>query len=286
MSSSNSDNTNQNSLSLGSLVHILIFVFIFVGFYNLASGKVAGASRTTLIVVIFCFILYLFYSSKLFSTTTDLVSSITDADVHSTILSSSLKTYQNNYSITGWFYIDDWNYKYGEPKVLLFRPDTPGAKATFNPMIFFSPVENNLTVAVNCYSSDVAKPDESQRFLCNVKNINLQKWVHLGVVLNNRTLDVYLNGKLTKTCMLPGVPKINNGSNIELTPGNNPVNLDDNPGFMGYVSKIVFFPYDLTPQQVYDEYRRGFGGNLIFGNYDMKITFYKNGQETNQWNIF
>ena len=86
--------------------------------------------------------------------------------------------------------------------------------------------------------------------------------------------------------MLPGVPKINNESNIELTPGNNPTNLDDNAGFMGYISKIVFFPYDLTPQQVYDEYRKGFGGSLIFGNYDMKIIFYKDGQETNEFNLF
>lgn len=285
MSSSDSSSSS-SGLTLSSLFHILIFVFILVGFYYIGTGKVEGSSRTILLVVIFCSIFYLVYNSKFFSTSTDLVSSISDADKHSTILASSLKTYQNNYSITGWFYIDDWNYKYGEPKVMLFRPDSAGGKKSFNPMIFFSPVENNLTVAVNCYSSDPSQPDANQRFQCNVKNINLQKWVHLGVVLNNRTLDVYINGKLTKTCMLPGVPKINNDSNIELTPGNNPKNLDDNAGFMGYMSKIVFFPYDLTPQQVYDEYRKGFGGNMVFGNYDMKIIFYKNGQETSEFNLF
>tara|TARA_B100000963_G_C22623659_1_gene671229 strand:+ start:398 stop:1252 length:855 start_codon:yes stop_codon:yes gene_type:complete len=283
---SSSDSSNSSTFTLKSLLNLLIFVFIIVGFYYIGSGKVEGTSRIILLVVIFCSIFYLLYYSKLFDTSTDLASSITDANTHSTILASNLKTYQNNYSITGWFYIDDWNYKYGEPKVMLFRPDTAGGKATFNPMVFFSPVENNLTVAVNCYSSDPSKPDANQRFLCNIKNINLQKWVHLGVVLNNRTLDVYINGKLTKTCMLPGVPKINNESNIELTPGNNPKNLDENAGFMGYISKIVFFPYDLTPQQVYDEYRKGFGGNLLFGNYDMKITFYKDGQETNEYNVF
>ena len=278
--------SDSSTFTLKSLLNLLIFVFIIVGFFYIGTGKVQGTSRTILLVVIFCSIFYLLYYSKLFDTSTDLITSITDADKHSTIVASNLKTYQNNYSITGWFYIDDWNYKYGEPKVMLFRPDTAGGKGSFNPMVFFSPVENNITVAVNCYSSDPSQPDANQRFLCDIKNINLQKWVHLGVVLNNRTLDVYINGKLTKTCMLPGVPKINNESNIELTPGNNPSNLDENPGFKGYLSKIVFFPYDLTPQQVYDEYRKGFGGNLLFGNYDMKITFYKDGQETNEYNVF
>ena len=42
----------------------------------------------------------------------------------------------------------------------------------------------------------------------------------------------------------------------------------------------LYSSHDLTPQQVYDEYRKGLIGNLIFGNYDMKITFYKDGQET------
>ena len=107
--------------------------------------------------------------------------------------------------------------------------------------------------------------------------------------MNNRTLDVYINGKLTKTCILPGVPRVNNDANIQITPGNNPNNLDDNAGFKGYVSKMKFFSYDMTPQQAYDEYRKGFGGSLfgaLLNNYNIKLSFYKNGQETNEWNLF
>ena len=85
--------------------------------------------------------------------------------------------------------------------------------------------------------------------------------------------------------MLPGVPKVNNDSNIDVTPGNNIDNLNDNPGFKGYTSNILFFPKDLTPQQVYDEYRKGFGGNL-FGSYDLKLVFYKDGQNTNTISLF
>ena len=266
-----------------SLTNFLLFIFIFVSFYYLATGKVDGNNRILLLIVLFCVIFYMFYYSKLFDTSTELVSGITDADVHTVINSDDLSTYQNNYSITGWFYIDDWNYKYGEAKVFLQRPDEEDGESTFNPMIFFNNTENNVTVAVDCYSSQTDY--EAERFLCTVNNINLQKWVHLGVVINNRTLDVYINGKLTKTCMLPGVPKVSNDSNIDVTPGNDIDNLNDNPGFKGYISNILFFPKDLTPQQVYDEYRKGFGGNL-FGSYDLKLVFYKDGQNTNTISLF
>ena len=266
-----------------SLTNFLLFIFIFVSFYYLATGKVDGNNRVILLVVLFCLIFYMFYYSKLFDTSTELVSGITDADVHTIINSDNLSTYQNNYSITGWFYIDDWNYKYGEAKVFLQRPDQEDGENSFNPMIFFNNTENNVTVAVDCYSSQ--SDYEAERFFCTINNINLQKWVHLGVVINNRTLDVYINGKLTKTCMLPGVPKVNNDSNIDVTPGNDIDNLNDNPGFKGYTSNILFFPKDLTPQQVYDEYRKGFGGN-IFGSYDLKLVFYKDGQNTNTISLF
>ena len=140
---------------------------------------------------------------------------------------------------------------------------------------------------LSCYGSNPETPEEN--FICKVKNVNLQKWVSLILVMNNRTLDVYINGKLTKTCMLPGVPRVNNDADVQITPGNNPNNLDDNAGFKGYVSKMKFFSYDMTPQQAYDEYRKGFGGSLfgaLLNNYNIKLSFYKNGQETNEWNLF
>ena len=271
-------------MSVKSLLNFLLFIFIIVGFYYLATGKVQGTQRTILIFVLIVLIFYIIYYSKIFDSSTDLVSNVTDADVHSTISKDDIDAYQNNYTYSIWFYIDDWNYKYGEPKVLLSRRDNMNG---FNPLVYFDPTENNVSTMISCYGSDPQQPDE--KFICKVKNINLQKWVNLILVMNNRTLDVYLNGKLTKTCMLPGVPRINNNVDVQITPGNNPANLDTNPGFKGYVSKMKFFSYDLSPQQAYDEYRKGFGGSLfgaLLDNYDIKLTFYKNGEETNEYDLF
>ena len=162
-SSCKNDDSYFNNFPLST---VLIFLFIFISLYYLATGKVTGTNRNILIVIVFCTIIYMFYNVNVFNTSTDLVSTITDANVHSTITSDNLNTYQNNYSITGWFYIDDWNYKYGEPKVLLYRPDEKGGIASYNPLIYFNSVENNISVAVNCYSSDAATPETSKQFIC------------------------------------------------------------------------------------------------------------------------
>lgn len=271
-------------MSTKSIFNFLLFIFIVVGFYYIATGSVQGSQRSILIFVLLVLIFYIIYYSKLFDSSTDLVSNVTDADVHSTISKDNMDSYQNNYSYSIWFYIDDWNYKYGEPKVLLSRKDNLNG---FNPLVYFDPTENNVSVLLSCYGSNPETPEEN--FICKVKNINLQKWVNLILVMNNRTLDVYINGKLTKTCILPGVPRVNNDADVQITPGNNPNNLDDNAGFNGYVSKMKFFSYDMTPQQAYDEYRKGFGGSLfgaLLNNYNIKLSFYKNGQETNEWDLF
>jgi len=41
---------------------------------------------------------------------------------------------------------------------------------------------------------------------CVVDNISIQKWVNIIVSLYNLTLDIYIDGKLVRTCILPGVP--------------------------------------------------------------------------------
>lgn len=44
--------------------------------------------------------------------------------------------------------------------------------------------------------------------MCMINNFPLQRWVNLIVSLNNRTMDVYLNGKLVRTCILPAPANI------------------------------------------------------------------------------
>ena len=138
-----------------------------------------------------------------------------------------------------WFYIADWNYKFGAWKALLVK----GSGNSRAPGLWFYPKTNSLHARINTY----ADPNEG----CDIKNIPLQKWVHLVYVLNNRTVDIYINGKLERSCVLRGVPKMNNG---DLTIGQ-----DDGagPGFYGQIAKLQYFSSALKPDDVLSIYSQG-----------------------------
>ena len=71
-----------------------------------------------------------------------------------------------------------------------------------NPKMSMNPLNN---------SNMLSKPNsEEVQYVCDVPNIAIQRWVQVGVVLQNRTLDVYINGKLARSGILQGIPKMNN----------------------------------------------------------------------------
>ena len=42
-----------------------------------------------------------------------------------------------------------------------------------------------------------------KKYLFDIKNFNYQKWEHIILVVNNRNVDVYLNGNMIKSTHLP-----------------------------------------------------------------------------------
>ena len=171
-------------------------------------------------------------------------------------------------------YLDDWNYKYGEQKVILNRMDE---ESNSNPKIYLANTTNDLNVDVQCYGQNTT--DSPTLHTCSVKNIKMQKWVHIVTVVNNRTLDIYVDGKLVRTCLLPGVPKIDNEADVNITPDG---------GFSGWTSNINFYNYVLNPQDVWDIYSRGYGGSLLsnlLGKYRTKLSFYEDNIETASLNF-
>lgn len=152
------------------------------------------------------------------------------------------------YGIQWWMYVKDWNYGYGKEKAVLVRPD-PTNKAVMNPRISLHPTDNALKISVSVYpSSDggtgKAEPAPAGHagatddvFVCEVPNIPLQAWFSVGVTLFGRNLDVYIDGKLVKSCFIPAVPKPAAGD-IQITPDG---------GFSGNVCNLYHYPRMLTP---------------------------------------
>jgi hypothetical protein len=174
----------------------------------------------------------------------------------------------NNYTYSVWFYVDDWSYRYGEPKIILGRLD--GSREP-SPSIVLGAIENNIKVSVACYPNN--NSDSSQIHTCGISNVPIQRWVNLIISLYGRTLDVYLDGKLVRTCVLPGIAKVNDTASIYITPEG---------GFSGYTSNIQYWADATNPQEAYDIYRKGYGNSIfggLFDKYQIKISFLEDNVE-------
>jgi len=85
--------------------------------------------------------------------------------------------------------------------------------------------------------------------MCDLQNIPLQKWICLTVVMNGRVMDVYMDGKLARSCVLPGMPVVEKGNNY--------LSLGLLGGWAGAVSTTRFYGYAVTPAVVYELYQEG-----------------------------
>ena len=152
------------------------------------------------------------------------------------------------YGMQWWMYVKDWNYGYGKDKSVIKRPDGTNA-AVLNPNISLHPTDNSLRVSISVFPATSAGTSTSSPapaghsgstddvFVCDVPNIPLQTWFAVSVTVFGRNLDVYIDGKLVKSCFLTGVPKPAVGD-IQLTSGG---------GFSGRLCGFNHYPKMLTP---------------------------------------
>ena len=92
----------------------------------------------------------------------------------------------------------------------------------------------------------------------------------------NRTLDVYIDGKLVKTCMLGGVAKMDPTAPLQLCPEG---------GFSGFTSKLRYYARSVNPREAYEIYREGFSDSwgAVSNRYKVKLAFFKDNNEVNSF---
>jgi hypothetical protein len=92
---------------------------------------------------------------------------------------------------------------------------------------------------------------------CDVKDLPLQKWVNVCITMNGKTLDVYQDGKLVKTCVYKNYFKVDsaNGVALRYLQGSN------QNGFDGYFSRLQVFNEALNPDEIYKTYMGGYTGS-------------------------
>jgi hypothetical protein len=205
------------------------------------------------------------------------LSSLADASVKQVIKASDLSkgdTPSMNFTYSIWFYVKDWNYKYGEPKIILGRLDKNNKPA---PSIILDPMQNNVQVSMAVYPANATQTEVIHN--CAVSNIPIQKWVNLMVSVFGKTLDVYMDGKLVRTCLLPGIPRLDSAADLAITPAG---------GFSGFTSKLQYWDNESDPQRAWNTYKAGFSGNplmSLFRKYEVKVTLLENGVEEKSFTI-
>jgi hypothetical protein len=85
--------------------------------------------------------------------------------------------------------------------------------------------------------------------MCDIQEIDMQRWVQVTVVLNGRNCDVYMNGKLTRSCVLRNYYKVDS---TDIT-----MKVADRGGFDGYTARIATYSSALNPDQIYKLYMAG-----------------------------
>lgn len=185
----------------------------------------------------------------------------------------------NGQSYSFWIYVNDWTHNYGRPKLIFYR-GTQGIQeyGAANPSVYLYPNENKLMVRVSTLTPESgtsfdprlfpelprdelgytivnpARVDPAKswnsNFACDINGIPLQRWVHVVITQWGRNMDVFVNGKLKRSCVLPGVPLTNRAVLSELHVGGKQT-------FNGHISRLQYFNRVTPADEVYRLYTRG-----------------------------
>ena len=135
-----------------------------------------------------------------------------------------------------WIYVNDLN-PLGQYKHIFYKGNDNLLSNGMNypnnaPGLYLAPNTNALVVVMNTYNEineEIMVPD-----------IPLNKWVNVIIRCQNTTLDVYINGVITRSIELNGVPKQNYGN----------VYVGMNGGFDGFISNLQYFNHALNVTQI------------------------------------
>ena len=152
------------------------------------------------------------------------------------------------FSYSLWMFIDDLVYKQGQYKHVFHKGnddfvmdgDQKGMNQPNNaPGVYLDKYTNHLIIMMNTYKNINEK--------VVVKDIPLNKWIHLVLRIEGKNLDVYINGTIVHRHRFTSVPKQNYGDFY--------VNM--NGGYSGYLSRLQYFDYGLSIREIQNQLASG-----------------------------
>jgi len=161
----------------------------------------------------------------------------------------------NQYGITVWLWLDDWNYKKGKWKHILHKGDIKAKRC--QPGIWIHPKINNLSIFFDTEELNDQTMNPNIKYLEKVKQNNFEiiidnfpigRWFHLAFVACNSFVYVYLDGLLKKTLSLVG-------SGLRFN--NEDLYVNKNGGFSGLLTQLKYYTIPLVHSNIADIYSKG-----------------------------
>ena len=133
------------------------------------------------------------------------------------------------FSYTCWIRFDDFSYRYGKEKVIFIKgsPD----QSVMCPGVFLDANTNSLITKIDTFGAQEAIP---------IPNIPAKKWLHYALVVDQDSVDIYINGTLRIHQSLTQLPRQNSGT----------VHVGVDGGFDGKIADLQYYSYFLSPSQV------------------------------------
>lgn len=260
----------------------------------------------TLGIIIGIAILLIIVFNHFFAKSDIIYDDILNAQNHNKVIKNSElpKTNISNFTTSIWFYINDWQFNFGQQKNIMYLAKTADAKnynfsnkldsidggnvATTgatnyrNLSIYLGEFENNLHIEIETFNNNNNNTHSNEENTSSthvlqttsiteyvVPNVELQKWVCLTISVDTRTMDVYLDGKLVNSYILPGTYKPNPDNNVFLG------NLGQG-GFGGFLTRFRYIKKDISPEHSYAIYKDGINASALgnaFNKYRLKVSF-------------
>lgn len=179
------------------------------------------------------------------------------------------------FSISTWIYINNWGIRAGKNKAvfLLSGPtfdvvriyiggSKPNLHVRFHTRSDGAATSQSAIGSNDAQTEDLSTATRERVFndtmmdvnlldttsMCDLPEIPMQRWVNITVAANGRTIDVYLDGKLSRSCVLPTMFRVDTGYSAKLLAYG---------GFGGQISTTTMYDAALNPEAVYKNYMAG-----------------------------
>ena len=141
--------------------------------------------------------------------------------------------------------------------------------------------ENNLNIYVLCSPNSINCTNNNDDLIMSkykISNIPIQKWNNLTLSIDAKLLDVYLDGKLLNSFVLPNIIRYPKSPDQNIYLGY----IEQTSIWNGFITRIRYEPNSITPKDALNIYNAGINSNhtnSLLSKYSLKVSFLEYNKE-------